>query len=102
LGFGDDTGEGWGSYPAGKIYQPNDGRLKTEKVMQNEKELAEGVVGVTLVWLTIALIGGAVLSGCSFKVETLYHGQTPIGLDHRQATSLQSGPPAKVIKYRED
>lgn len=32
-------------------------------------------------------------SGCSFKVEALYHGETPIGLDNRQATQIRATVP---------
>lgn len=46
------------------IYQPNDGRLKTEKkVMQSEKEMAESAVSWTLFALVLALIGCA-MTGC--------------------------------------
>lgn len=45
------------------IYQPNDGRLKTEKVMQSEKEMAESAVSWTLFAIVLALIGCA-MTGC--------------------------------------
>lgn len=47
--------------------------------MENEREMAEGVVGVTLVWLAIALIGCA-LSGCAqlAGVKEYHNGDTHI------------------------
>lgn len=71
--------------------------------METDKEFSEGIVSWGLFAIAIALIGMAT-TGCSFRVETLYHGRTPIGLDNRQATSLQSTPQpaARVIKYKEE
>lgn len=59
---------------------------KEMKVMSNDNGVT--VSGILLIVVVCGLIS-TLLSGCSFKIETLYHGQTPIGLDHRQATALQ-------------
>jgi len=71
--------------------------------MKNETEVGEGMAGMALFGIALALVG-MLMTGCSFKVETLYHGRTPIGLDHRQATSLQAAaqPAARVIKYQKE
>lgn len=50
----------------------------------------ERMSGVEL--LVVVVICGIIvfLSGCSFRVEALYHGETPIGLQNTQATALRA------------
>ena len=69
------------------------------KVMseQNGATVAGGLIVVIVCGLIATM-----LSGCSFKIETLYHGQTPIGLDHRQATSLQDKKEPRTIRMNND
>lgn len=63
--------------------------------MNNEN--GAGAVGILLVVIACALIS-TMLSGCSFKIETLYHGQTPIGLDYKQATHLSDKREVRTIR----
>jgi len=51
---------------------------------------------VSLVTIIAIILLAGVVSGCSFKVEALYHGETPIGLDNRHATSLADKPAKRV------
>lgn len=54
------------------------------------------------IWLVLLLLGVAInLGGCSFKVEALYHGRTPIGVDDRKATVLQSQTEPRTIRARD-
>lgn len=68
--------------------------------MDNEKQVA-----LTL-GAMIALVAGLImlgtLGGCSFKVETLYHGQTPIGLDNRSATQIRAVTEPTPTPHRAD
>lgn len=58
----------------------------------------------TLVFIGLALSLMACLGGCSFKIETLYHGQTPVGIDDRKSTAMTArpGPAVRTVKYRND
>ena len=71
--------------------------------MKNYMTTEKNILG-TLAFIGLALSLMACLGGCSFKVEALYHGETPIGLDNRTATQLtavKNKPQARLVKYRE-
>ena len=53
--------------------------------MNDETKVLMGLSGIGA-----ALLISACLSGCSFKVEALYHGQTPVGIEDRKATQLRA------------
>lgn len=61
--------------------------------MINEKNLLGTVVFVGL----LILLSGA-LSGCGVKFDLMYYGQTPVGLDNRQATQIAA--PVRLVKAR--
>lgn len=66
--------------------------------MINERNILGAVVFIALL-LTL----GLGLTGCSFKVEALYHGETPIGISDTKATQLRAQPlNARVVKAKEE
>jgi len=67
--------------------------------MINEKD----ILGVVVFTALVLLISAAV-TGCSFKIETLYHGQTPVGIDDRKATVMRAAPAAQVrtVKLKDE
>lgn len=53
-------------------------------------------VGLMVVFLM--LVAGC-LTGCSFKIEALYHGKTPVGISDTKATAMRAEAP-RVVNVR--
>lgn len=68
--------------------------------MTNEQR----VNAVGLFFIFVMLVSGVFMQGCSFKIETLYHGQTPVGIDDRKATVMRAAPAAQVrtVKLKDE
>jgi hypothetical protein len=56
---------------------------------------------VGLMFIFLMLVSGVFVGGCSFKVEALYHGRTPVGISDTKATALRADTP-RVIKVRQE
>ena len=68
---------------------------------EDMEHTAESVITWSIFAIILAL-AACMIQGCSFKVETLYHGQTPVGISDTKATNLRAGPAQeRVIKDRD-
>lgn len=68
--------------------------------MSNENGVSG--VGILLVVIACALIS-TMLSGCGVRFDMYYYGQTPVGLDNKQATAIsaQTRPVVRNIKVED-
>jgi len=69
--------------------------------MEKSKEVKDAIDWAWFVMAAFALAAVIQLMGCSFKIETLYHGQTPVGISDTKSTTLRAMP-IRTVKMRQE